>query len=486
MNTNVINDGELLFSDEYILKNKKIVSKFISELALESDITNIEIESSSLALVVLEVLNNFKVINSLTIRKDDVVNFTIVEAIIRNKNIKKLNCYTAPEFAIQYFDKHNIELVTRSEIFFTSKFMDKNELNSYSNIYYKRIVEFDCPISKDDVLDFEAFLKINKYLQIIHISKYSDSDIELLIKIIKKKKIRDISILIDNNTISESEAIKIKSLNKKHKGVFKIKINYSKDYIRNNYLQYVSFSILKVSLVIVLLMTFTSFSYMFVSNYISLKNVDEITMEVDQIVNEVKERNDNNDIVESVHGPSVINELKKVNDDTVGWLTVRNTNIDYPVVQTSDNDFYLDRNYYQEKDYSGWVFMDFRNDIDEMDHNTIIYAHNRFDSGLMFGTLDNAKDEDWLANKNNHIITFNTLNEEMSFEIFSIYKIGNTNDYIANNFNSDNHYLTFIELISNRSLYDFDVNVTTDDYILTLSTCYEYTNRFVVHARLIK
>ncbi len=486
MNTNVINDGEILFSDEYIIKNKKIVSNFIAELFNEYGITDVEIETTPLASIVINVLGSVKVINSLKIRKDDTITFTLIESIINNHNVKLISCYQAPEYVIQYLDKYHIELDSRSEIFFTSKFMDSNDLNQYSKIYYKKEIDINTPISNDDNLDFETFLKINKYLKVIYISKFNKDGIELIIKLIKQYKLKDIKVLIKDININENDAIYLKNINKKFKKYVNVKLNYSKDYIKDNYLAHVSFTILKFSVVLAMIMIFTAMSYIFVSNYFSGKNVDVINEEISKIVTTTQESLVEEDVVEGVHGPSVIKELQGVNPDTVGWLTVRNTNINYPVVQHSDNDYYLDKNYYGDRDYSGWVFMDFRNDVDVLQHNTIIYAHNRFNSGLMFGTLDNVLDEEWLDNKNNHIITFNTLYEEMSFEIFSVYEVKNTNDYIANNFNSDNHYLTFIELITGRSEYDFGVTVSTDDNILTLSTCYEYSNRFVVHARLIK
>ena len=72
-------------------------------------------------------------------------------------------------------------------------------------------------------------------------------------------------------------------------------------------------------------------------------------------------------------------ELKKINSDVVGWLQVSGTNINYPFVQTNNNSFYLDHSLEKEKNSAGWVFLDYRNNINNLNKNTIIYAHNRVD-----------------------------------------------------------------------------------------------------------
>ena len=81
-------------------------------------------------------------------------------------------------------------------------------------------------------------------------------------------------------------------------------------------------------------------------------------------------------------------ELKKINPDTKGWLQVSGTNINYPFVQRHDNEFYLNHSFYQKPNNAGWVFLDYRNDISNLDQNSIIYAHGRVNK-VMFGTLKN-------------------------------------------------------------------------------------------------
>ena len=130
--------------------------------------------------------------------------------------------------------------------------------------------------------------------------------------------------------------------------------------------------------------------------------------------------------------------------------------------------------------------MDYRNNIDELSKNTLIYGHNLANQ-KMFGTLRYALNSYWYKKAKNQIITFNTTKENMKWQIFSIYTIPVTTDYLETEFNSDGDYLSFLNMLSKRSIYDFKQTLTAEDKILTLSTCSNGTkNRLVVHAKLIK
>lgn len=179
------------------------------------------------------------------------------------------------------------------------------------------------------------------------------------------------------------------------------------------------------------------------------------------------------------------NELVKKNEDTVAWIQVNNTNINYPIVQTDNNDYYLTRSYDKSVNEAGWVFMDFRNSSDLNNKNTIIYAHSRLDK-TMFGSLSKVLKPAWYQNKDNHIIKISTPTENSLWQIFSVYKIEAENYYITTDFGSENTYMEFLSTIKDRSKYDFDVTLNESDSIITLSTCYSDTERTVVHAKKIK
>ena len=181
-----------------------------------------------------------------------------------------------------------------------------------------------------------------------------------------------------------------------------------------------------------------------------------------------------------------ISSLKKINNETKGYLVVKNTNISYPVVQHSDNNYYLSHDIYKKKASIGWIFFDYRNNTKEFDDNNIIYGHSML-NGMMFGTLKKTLNTSWRKNSDNLIITYDNESGTHKFKIFSIYKVDYTTDYLRINFDSDEEKEEFINMIVARSNYKNNVKVTKDDKILTLSTCIGSNNkRLVVHAVLME
>lgn len=177
--------------------------------------------------------------------------------------------------------------------------------------------------------------------------------------------------------------------------------------------------------------------------------------------------------------------LLSINSDTKGWIQVNGTNINYPFVQTTDNDYYLKKDFNKKNNSAGWVYMDYRNNIENLDRNTILYAHGRL-NGTMFGSLKNIFDSDWFNDVNNHVIKLSTPTENTLWQVFSVYHIPTTSDYLQIDFSSDSEFLEFINMLKERSQYDFNVEFNELDKILTLSTCYNDEERVVLHAKLIK
>lgn len=180
-----------------------------------------------------------------------------------------------------------------------------------------------------------------------------------------------------------------------------------------------------------------------------------------------------------------IDSLKEKNGDTIGWIKVNNTNINYPFVQTKDNDYYLSHAFDKSNNNAGWVFLDYRNNSDFSDKNNIIYAHARRDNS-MFGSLRNVLKKEWYSNKDNHIIKLSTANENTMWQIFSVYKIPVETYYITTQFTTSSQYKAFLETITKRSVHQFNTTVDSSDKILTFSTCSGEDDRIVVHAKLIK
>lgn len=179
------------------------------------------------------------------------------------------------------------------------------------------------------------------------------------------------------------------------------------------------------------------------------------------------------------------NELKQKNSDTVAFLKVNGTNINYPVVQTTNNDYYLHHSYDKSKNDAGWVFLDYRNDINNFQDNTIIYAHGRYDT-TMFGSLKNIFKNDWYNNTENYVIHLSTPTRNTLWQVFSVYKIPTETYYLTSSFGTNESHQKFINTITSRSKYNFNTITNTNDKILTLSTCYNNKEKVVLHAKLIK
>lgn len=177
-------------------------------------------------------------------------------------------------------------------------------------------------------------------------------------------------------------------------------------------------------------------------------------------------------------------ELKNINNDVRGWIKLNGTNINYPFVQSNNNKYYLTHSFDKSYNSAGWLFLDYRNNINN-NKNTIIYAHGRTDK-TMFGSLRNVLTNNWLKDTNNYVIKISTETENSLWQIFSTYHLPTTSDYLQTNFNNDNEFQDFINMIISRSSYNFNTSVSVNDNILTLSTCYSNNDKMVVHAKLIK
>ena len=177
-------------------------------------------------------------------------------------------------------------------------------------------------------------------------------------------------------------------------------------------------------------------------------------------------------------------KLKNVNNQVVAWLRVKGTQVEYPIVQAKDNNYYLKRNLDKKYNVGGWIFADYKNKLDGTDKNIVIYGHNMKDDS-MFGSLKNILNEEWYNNEENYVIDFINENEEQKYQVFSVYKIEKEDYYINTEFKK-NEFEEFIDTLKNRSIKDFNIDVSPEDSILTLSTCAENNKyRVVLHAKKI-
>ncbi len=189
---------------------------------------------------------------------------------------------------------------------------------------------------------------------------------------------------------------------------------------------------------------------------------------------------------QTLYEQSKFKELKaKIgNDDVVGYLKIDGTSINYPVMQSSDNQFYLNRDIYKQPSSAGSIFLDYENDIRRNDKNTVIYGHN-MNKDYMFHALRYYNDYNYFLN--HRYITFDTLYCNQTWEVFSFYKTDISFNYIKVFFSSQSEFSNLLNEMKNRSAYDTGVVVSPKDRVLTLSTCsnQESNTRYVLNARLV-
>ena len=191
----------------------------------------------------------------------------------------------------------------------------------------------------------------------------------------------------------------------------------------------------------------------------------------------------------------VLEEYKKLlneNKKLIGWLTIDDTNIDYPVVQTSDNDYYQDHNLNQEYDKNGSIFMDKDCDVLQPSTNFILYGHH-MKSGNMFGKLDLYASESY--GKKHSLIQFDTIYEKGVYQVMYVFRsrVYKEEDVVFKYYqfidaNSEQEFDSNMAQMAKDSLYDTGVTAEYGDRLLTLSTCdyQEKDGRFVVVAKKIE
>ncbi len=529
LNTNIISNEKLLFSLDYIAKNQKLVSSFLKEICLEKNTNLIVANDMEVISTVAPCFKNTP-INKVLMNTNENFTYEAYAAISKINSLKEVECLSIPTYLIELFDKDNIKVISKQEVLFSSQFMANNDLNSYSAIFYAKTIKLMCPIVVNDYNDLKTFFKINKYLKTIELYRFLTTDLLSLIDLLRELKIKNITIAIHDNITDKDIIERIKVIKKENrKQHINIVLAYSSEYIESNYIKQLIATTIKSCCLIVILLSLMAFAFVFYNNKKSLENVnaikDNITEYLDTKINnddinsdngtntetpdDKGDNNTNNNEVPDIDVPDngdtplnpdssdntetivdkknpVIMALKDLNNDTVGWLNVPETTIDYPIVQASDNEYYLKYNFNKVRDFNGWVFLNYANSSTILDQNTIIFAHNRYYSKTMFGTLSQIGKKAWYQNAKNNLITYNDVNKEMKWEVFAAYTVPVTDDYLKTNFSNQEEFFNFINLVRSRSVFKSDVEITADDKILTLSTCANTSDRFVVHAVLRK
>lgn len=184
--------------------------------------------------------------------------------------------------------------------------------------------------------------------------------------------------------------------------------------------------------------------------------------------------------------------LYNKNKKLIGWLQIDDTNIDYPVMQTVNNEYYLDHNFNQEFDKNGSLFLDKDCDVVHRNTNLIIYGHH-MKSGKMFGSLNRYSSEDYC--KKHSTIQFDTIYEKGTYEVMYVFRsrIYNEDEVVFKYYqfldaSSEKEFDSNMKEMAELSLYDTGVTASYGDDLLTLSTCdsSETDGRFVVVAKKVQ
>ncbi|MDA3847803.1 MAG: class B sortase [Vallitaleaceae bacterium] len=185
-------------------------------------------------------------------------------------------------------------------------------------------------------------------------------------------------------------------------------------------------------------------------------------------------------IVNSEYLPSY-----EINQDMAGWFKIEGTVIDYPVLLGEDNEYYLKHDVNGNYSVNGSIILDYRMNIQNMQNQTLIYGHN-MKAGTMFHEITYYKNKEYYDA--HPIIEFNTIYDDMKWEVFSIHVIDSNYIQILDYPLSDPiEYQAYLDDVIERSMFISDVDVTIDDKIITLVTCsYEFDGaRTILHAKLM-
>lgn len=501
--TNVFSSKKLKFSDDFILNNLDTIGNLFQLLTRNLKINKVVINDIKIANVILKLLQYIPNINMIYFREDKQLDYSLCSLMLDNKYLYFINCYSMPEYVFDRFNTlKKVKVKLRYEIFSISSFMEENNMKTYSDMYYQKVIKLNKVMKQEDILDLLAFLKINNHLKIINITDYGYENLVIILNTLKKYNKDNMLIVINQNNNNEllKEIEDLKELERKYN--VRIKINYDEEYKKKNRIKQLNLNIIKMIFLVLIIVSILIIIIYFVLNKKEEDKVEEINEKINEVINEtIDEEMKNEEVIdfnEEVNEESnhhfgqayytkyeqVLDKLSEINKDTIGWIKVNNTKVDYPVVQSSDNDYYLKHAFDNEKNLAGWIFLDYRNKLD--DQNIIIYGHNITKGELMFGSLRHTLEEDWYKNSDNQIITFNTKEGSFKYQIFSIYTIEETSDYLETNFKDKDSFNRYIKTSLERSIYDFDIEVSDSDKIITLSTCYQDSkHRLVIQAKKV-
>jgi len=257
--------------------------------------------------------------------------------------------------------------------------------------------------------------------------------------------------------------------------------------------KYKKINVIQIICFVTLVVGIIYISYYIQENYRTYKNNREIAKMFENMSVENKTQLIESNVMQyDVERVLKVKELQKENSEIVGWIEIENTNINYPLVQANDNNFYITHNYKKEKSKNGAIFVDKDYSFNLPSTNLLIYGHNN-KNGTMFEELMKYKDEDFY--KTHKTIRVTTLTDDFKYEIISVFlsRVYYKHEkdvfryYYFVNANNQEEFNYYVENSKKYSLYDTGKSAVYGDELLTLSTC-EYSQvdgRLVVIAKKI-
>ena len=223
-------------------------------------------------------------------------------------------------------------------------------------------------------------------------------------------------------------------------------------------------------------------------NAYKIKNEQKELAEEQQELIEIAEIPDKVEEIEEKNDKINFQDLININSDFVGWIKIENTNINYPIVQGTNNTYYLKHSFYKEYSNAGSIYMDATANSNFESKNTFIYGHYTSD-GSMFGQLGKYMKQDFY-DKHKEIYIY-TSEQNYKLEVFSVHVDKASSKSYQMNFTTDEAYKDYIELMKSYSIVKSDIEVDyTNDRMVTLYSCshergHAKDDRYFIHAKLI-
>lgn len=498
VNTNNFYNDTLFYTLRYFKKNKKTIIKKFNTHNINWMVVVRILTFNYVSFIMSELkISNLRLLFNSTLSIKD------YDELLNVNTLKNIDCYYMPSFIVRKYNDSGVRVSTNNKNTLTSKFMLSEDAFDYDTLYYKKQISIR-EIYPNLMLDIEEFLKINYNLKAINLYVYSKDIIKKIVELVKNDEAKNVLILLhqsnDKGEFIKQNFLWLKQLNKecKEELICEFRIIYEDSYMKRNLFKQLSFNNLKLLFIMLIYLSAIMLLIYKSYEYVEKLSAEKLKTELMEMSNEPpREELTGIEIGEDYVEPepavkgkyelnNIMSELTRINSDTVGYLVVNNTQISYPVVRSSDNNYYLKNDFYKKKTSAGWIFLDYRNSRDKLDMNNIIYGH-RMNNGTMFGSLKNTLSSTWRNDSKNMTISYDTLYGSYKFKIFSIYKVDYTTDYLRVDFSGEKDFDSFVNMIRKRSVFKSNESVKYGDILLTLSTCSGSRNqRLVVHAVMQK